>query len=366
MIILASVQKGTTMHALRWMIYGATGFTGRLVAEAAVAEGQRPVLAGRDARKLAPLAGALGLEYLAFDLDDVPTITRHLEAVDLVYHAAGPYVFTAMPMLQACLAAGRHYIDLTGEVDLLEEIFRHDTAARERGILLLPGAGFDVLATNCLAATVAARLPGATHLEMGISALNAVSAGTAISFIEQLPQGGAAVRDGRVVTQAIGAMSRQIPFHDVPRSAITAPWGDVYTAHVTTGIPNVTAYLALPAPVIAAARAGAALGGVVLRAAPLRRALSALLARSMDGPGPATRASARSAIWVQARRGDEQVQAWLETAEAYAFTALAAPRIVAHLASGTARGALTPAQALGADFVRTIPGTQYFDAPAIP
>ncbi|MEP6985562.1 MAG: saccharopine dehydrogenase NADP-binding domain-containing protein, partial [Chloroflexota bacterium] len=97
-----------------WMIYGATGYTGKLVAEEAVRRGHKPLLAGRSAAKLRPLAESLGLEYAVVSLDDADALAKAVGSVELVYNAAGPFIFTSDRILRACLQTGVHYLDITG------------------------------------------------------------------------------------------------------------------------------------------------------------------------------------------------------------------------------------------------------------
>ncbi|MCB9454253.1 MAG: saccharopine dehydrogenase NADP-binding domain-containing protein, partial [Anaerolineaceae bacterium] len=150
----------------QWMLYGATGYSGRLLAEEAIRRGHQPLLAGRSEEKLQPLAESLGLEYRAVPLDDAEALTRAVSRVALVLHAAGPFMQTSPPMLAACLSAGTHYLDITGEIPVLRNIFTFDEAARERGIALISGVGFDVIPTDCLSRYVADQVSGATTLEL--------------------------------------------------------------------------------------------------------------------------------------------------------------------------------------------------------
>lgn len=148
---------------MTWMVYGANGYTGRLIAELAVERGERPVLAGRSREKVEPVAAALGLEHRAFDLSDA---SAHLEDVDAVVHCAGPFAHTSAAMVDACLKTRTHYLDITGEIDVFESVSLRDDDAREAGIVLLPGAGFDVVPTDCVAAILKNALPTATHLDL--------------------------------------------------------------------------------------------------------------------------------------------------------------------------------------------------------
>lgn len=148
---------------MTWMVYGANGYTGRLIAELAVQRGERPILAGRSHEKVEPIAAALGLEHRAFDLSQA---RAHLEDVDAVVHCAGPFAHTSTAMVDACLRTRTHYLDITGEIDVFESIGLRDIDARKAGIVLLPGAGFDVVPTDCLAAILKNALPSATHLDL--------------------------------------------------------------------------------------------------------------------------------------------------------------------------------------------------------
>ncbi|KAB2863717.1 MAG: NAD(P)H-binding protein, partial [Anaerolineae bacterium] len=134
----------------RWILYGAYGYTGELVAEEALKRGHTPILAGRSAEKLIPLAERLGLEYRVFSLDDTPALKNALADVDLVFHAAGPFIYTASPMLDACIETGTHYVDITGEILVFRKTFKRDEAARQKNIALISGVGFDIIPTDCL------------------------------------------------------------------------------------------------------------------------------------------------------------------------------------------------------------------------
>src|SRR6266550_6648973 len=149
---------------MAWMIYGANGYTGQLIAELANNHGEKPILAGRNAAKVRALAEKLGLPWRAFALD-----RPDLRDIELVLHCAGPFSATSRPMVDACLLARAHYLDITGEIDVFESVLGRDEEARQRGIVLLPGAGFDVVPSDCLAALLKQRLPSATKLELAFA-----------------------------------------------------------------------------------------------------------------------------------------------------------------------------------------------------
>ncbi len=346
-----------------WMIYGAYGFTGRLVAAEAVRRGHRPLLAGRSEEKLAPLAEELGLDWLAVSLDDVSALAQALTQVELVFHAAGPFVHSSEPMLRACLAAGTNYVDITGELPVFENTFAHDPAAIQRGIALISGAGFDVIPTDCLAEYVVNQLPNAVELEIAVAAISRASAGTAKTMLEIFPQGGWMRRDGRLVSCRWGQGARQLRFTHREHTVLPVPWGDLATAFQTTGVPNITTYMAFPKSSVRLMRWLSPLGRRVLGIKPLRRLFQKWAEKRMHGPDEELLHAGRAFAWARAvdAKGVE-AQAWLETPEAYQFTAIAGVRCVEKVLQERPTGALTPALALGADFVLEIEGVRRFDA----
>jgi short subunit dehydrogenase-like uncharacterized protein len=346
----------------RWLLYGASGYTGQLIAEEAVRRGHRPVLAGRSREKLLPLAERLGLELAVVGLEDVRTLVSTLEGLPLVLHAAGPFIRTSEPMVQACLAAGAHYLDITGEIPVFENTFHHDAEARARGITLMSGVGFDVVPTDCLARYVAEQVPGAHELDLAIALSSQASAGTAKSALEHLPSGGRVRRGGALLPWSMGQGVRRVRFSDSERTVVPIPWGDLVTAWHTTGIPNITTYMALPRAAARAMRLTYPLLQRVLSVGAIRRGAERLIESRVHGPGETVRKESRSHVWAEARAGDgRRAQAWLELPEGYAFTAVASVRAVEEVLARKPQGALTPAMAFGADFVLSMDGCRRLD-----
>src|SRR6056297_377347 len=227
------------------LIYGAYGYTGRLIAREAVAQGGSPVVAGRDGRAVARQADALGVEGRVIDLEsDDPA--SHLERFDAVVNCAGPFVDTAEPLVTACLETGTDYLDITGEFPVFESLRQRDDAARETGVTLLPGVGFDVVPSDCLAAFLADQLPDGDMLRLGIKSDGGLSRGTARTLVEHLGSGGVVRRNGRLIQVPAAFRTRAIDFGDGPEHAVTIPWGDVVTAAHSTGIESVEVYAAAP------------------------------------------------------------------------------------------------------------------------
>lgn len=347
-----------------WMIYGANGYTGRLVAVEALRRGHRPTLAGRSAEELAELGSNLGLPWRTFPLDDERALRRGIEDQELVFHAAGPYVHTAAPMLAACLDVGAHYVDITGEIPVYQEQFARDEEARRRGIAILPGAGFDVVPSDCLAKYVAERLPGATRLELAIAGARTTSPGTARSIVESLQRGGLVRKGGELVPWRLGEGARSVRFVDGSvRTVLPIPWGDLETAWRSTGIPDIVTLMEQPPGADGLIRLLAPVAVPALRSEGLRRMVVRILGAAAEGPSVEERRTARTHFRARATAPDgRQAEAWLEAPEAYEFTARSAVRIVERILAERPVGTLTPSLAFGADFVLQIPGVERFDA----
>lgn len=350
--------------ANEWMLYGATGYTGTLLAEEAVQRGHKPLLAGRSAEKLAPLAERLGLPYRAFELSDTHALEQALEGVGLVFHAAGPFAMTAAPMRSACLKTGTHYLDITGELNVFEATFQTDPVAHRRGIVMMSGAGIDVIPSDCLAKYVADQLPDARYLQIGIymGGGGQASAGTAKSALEILRSGGLVRRNGKLVPWRLGTGARSIRFPSKERQAIPFPWGDLATGYHSTSIPNITTFLVLHPQAIRNLRYTAHLARIGLSVKPIRRAAQKVVDWRRRGQEASLGAGGKTRFWAQvSNSGGDKVEAWLETLEGYRFTALAGIRTVERVFETSPVGALAPSQVLGADFVLGIDGTTRYD-----
>lgn len=345
------------------LIYGAYGYTGELVLEQALATGLRPVLAGRNAAAVEALAARHGLEARVFGLEDPAALDRGLAGIGAVAHCAGPFSRTALPMAEACLRNRVHYLDITGEIAVFEALHGLDARARAAGVTLLPGSGFDVVPSDCLAAHLARRLPGATSLALGFQSTGRVSRGTATTMVENLHRGGWVRRGGRLTPVPAGWRARTIDFGAGPVHAMTIPWGDVATAWHSTGIPDVEVYLAVPP----SARAAARLSNLVRPLLATRVVQSLLLRRVRAGaPGPSAGRRARSAclLWGEARAPRGRVVARLRVPDGYTHTAHAAVAVLERLlAGGVAAGFQTPSRAFGPDFVLQLPGVSRTDDP---
>ncbi|MCU0623244.1 MAG: NAD(P)H-binding protein [Gemmatimonadaceae bacterium] len=351
----------------RWLLYGATGYTGTLIAREAVRRGLRPVLAGRDPGKVATLARELGLDHVVFDLLGPAYVAKAVAGYDAVLHCAGPFIDTYRPMLDGCLEAGTHYLDITGEIAVFEGCARRDDRAKAAGVVVLPGVGFDVVPSDCLAATLKGALPSATSLELAFGGGAGLSRGTARTMVGGMGQGGAVRRGGTIVRVPLAWRARTIAFRDKPRYTMTIPWGDVSTAFHSTAIPDITVYTAAPPRTVRLLRLARLvtplLGlGVVKRWA-LRR-----VDATITGPSAAQRDATRMQLWGRAADGAGRVvEATLVTPEGYALTAVTAVEsVVRLLAGGVAPGFRTPSTAFGAGFIREIDGCELTMGEVVP
>jgi short subunit dehydrogenase-like uncharacterized protein len=346
------------------LVYGANGYTGTLVAERA-AERELPlVVAGRRADEVAALGQRLNVEHRVFSLDAPADVDRAMAGVKVVLNCAGPFVRTAQPLVSACLRARAHYLDVTGEIAVFQALFGRDAEARAAGVMLLPGTGFDVVPSDCLAAHVHQRLPTATHLRLAFRASGRMSRGTAQTSIEGAGQGGCIRRDGVLTPVPAGHRTIEVDFGRGPRKAIAIPWGDVFTAYVTTGIPNIEVYIAVPARVRVGLRLTRLLGPL-LRTGWLQRRLQSRIQAGPAGPTADERRQGKSLLWGEARDpAGTVVVSRMEAPEGYELTRLTAVALAERVLAGELKaGFQTPARAFGADFVLGFPGVRREDLP---
>ena len=342
------------------MVYGALGFTGRLIIQQALARGLRPILAGRDGERLKALASPNQLEWRAASVEDAGALRRMLHGVKVLLNAAGPFRLTAEPLSRACLESRVHYLDIGGEYGSVELLAGLHRAALERGCMILPGVGFDVVASDCMAAWVAQRLPDARRLWIGITGLNAISRGSAETVLDQDGRGVAVRRDGVLGFVSPGSLVRQFDFGQGLRRATAVSWVDVASAYYTTGIPNITVFYEETALMRLGQRM-ARYGSLLNRAPALRLFQGAAVRMMPPGPNVAQRAAGQATVVVQAedvRGRREQVR--LHTPEVYSFTATTSAAIADWaLGAQVKPGFQTPARALGAEFVLSLPGVRF-------
>lgn len=349
-------DQNTQPEQKPWMIYGANGYTGELITREAVRRGQKPVLAGRSLEKVQVLASELGLEAIGFSLDNVEQATQRIQGYSLVLNCAGPFSATAEPMMKACLGARAHYLDITGEIAVFELAQSLNDEARSAGIVICPGVGFDVIPTDCVAASLKAALPDATHLALGFDSRSGFSPGTAKTSVEGLAQGGKVRRDGKIETVPLAYQVRRIDFGDGEKDAMTIPWGDVSTAYHTTGIPNIEVYIpGSPGMIKSAKRANYI--RPVLGFGFVQNLIKARIAKTVKGPDEEARAKMPTFVWGEATNAKGETRtARIRTANGYSLTITGSLAVIKHLMKNQpAGGAYTPSKLVGTDLVTHLP-----------
>jgi short subunit dehydrogenase-like uncharacterized protein len=341
-----------------WLLYGANGYTGELIAREAVARGMRPVLAGRSKQKIAKLAAELNCPSAVFDLDDHTALVSTLTQVAAVLHCAGPFSQTAVSMMQGCLATHVHYLDITGEIDVFELAANANGKAERSGIVLCPGVGFDVVPTDCVAARLKEVMPDATHLALGFDSRAGLSRGTAKTAIESAGKGSCVRVDGRLMTEKLAARTRRIDFGAGEKLAVSIPWGDVSTAYYTTGIPNIEVYTAASQKSVDSMRR-ANLLRPLLRQRWIRELAKFNAQRRITPPNKTERENNPTHVWGEARNAAGELKtARLRTANGYSLTVHASLGILNEVLGRACNpGFTTPSLLVGADFVSSLPGS---------
>ena len=353
-----------------FLIYGSYGYTGTLIAELSIKQGLKPVLGGRNKELLINQANALNLEYRIFDLDDVDKAKTHLEEFIAVIHCAGPFLQTYKNMVYACLAAKTHYIDITGEVMVIEQLTAFDKQAKSAGIMLLPGAGFDVVPSDCLAQHLKSLLPDAVELTLAIGSLQkeagsgaGVSRGTARTMMQGISEG-TLIRDkGLLKKVPLNWKTHTFDFGASKQLlCTTVSWGDLASAWWSTRIPHIETYMALPKKMI---RFNTFINPIkwVFKWSPIKRYIENQIKKLPEGPSLTARNNSVAKLYGEVRNSaGEKRAALMTTPNGYALTAESCLSIMAKILSGNApTGFQTPSTAYTKDLILEIPGVTRID-----
>jgi short subunit dehydrogenase-like uncharacterized protein len=345
----------------RVLLYGANGYTGRLTAELAAAKRLDVILAGRNKVALTNLGERLGLPTRVVALDDCEQLSKALKDIACVLHMAGPFVATSAPMLNACLATQTNYVDITGEIEVFEAMWSRKEEIQWAGITAVPGAGFDVVPTDCLAGYVVGKLERPASLIIALRGLESASQGTLRTAIRQVSKPVLCRRAGAIVALD-DSSARWIDFGFRDEPCVPLSWGDVATAFYSTGVENITIYFRRTKLLQSIDILGK-LFGPLLRSRTGQRLLAALIRPLPKGPSQAERNGTRATIWAEAMDCSGRAsKATLTTPDPYDFTAISALEISSRISSlPTALGLVTPFKAFGADFVLSLPGCSRTD-----
>jgi short subunit dehydrogenase-like uncharacterized protein len=338
-----------------FLIYGANGYTGELITRFAAEKGLKPILAGRNAEKVEALAKQYGFEFRVFDLNDSAGLYAALQEVEFVLHCAGPFSLTSGMMVEACIRSKRHYLDITGEISVFEAMAARDELAKEAGVMIMPGVGFDVVPSDCLARHLKNRLPSANNLTLAFYGLGRISHGTQATMTMNVGRGGAIRQNGEIVSVPAAWKTREIDFGEVKKQGVTIPWGDVSTAFYSTGIPNIEVYTIVPEQQLKLLKLSRYLGWI-LATKPIQNILQKQI--PAGGPSDEERAKGKSYLWGEATDdAGNRVEARQIGPEGYTLTALTALAIAEKILAGNfCAGFQTPAKCYGADLILEIEG----------
>lgn len=344
------------------MIYGANGYTAELILRLAKAEGIQPLVAGRTENKIRPIAEAQGLECRVFALDNSSDVDRGLEGVGVVLHCAGPFSRTADAMAEGCIRNGCHYLDITGEIAVFEMMAGKDETAKGANVMLMPGTGFDVVPSDCLAAHLKRRMPEAKSLTMAFQGVGQPSRGTATTMMEGIGNGGMIRKDGTLTEVPSAWKIEDIDCGNGLVECMTIPWGDVSTAYHSTGIPNIMVYMAAPKQLQKMAKFSRWFGWLLM-SGPVQKLLKKQVQSQPPGPTDEERAAGSSYLWGKVEDGEGNVmESRLKTCEGYTLTALTAWDIAKRASEDQVpAGFQTPSNAFGPDFILEFEGAERVD-----
>lgn len=344
----------------QWLLYGAYGYTGELIARQAVKKGLKLVLSGRDEAKTKQLANELGLSYVVFSVSDLANNTDLLKSYDLVLNCAGPFSQTAEVFLDACIEARCHYFDITGEIAVFEAAAERHQQAALAEVILCPGVGFDVIPTDCMAAMLKQAMPDATHLSLGFDSRSGFSPGTAKTSVEALPEGGRIREDGLIKQVPLAYKTRRIDFGGGQKLAMTIPWGDVATAYYSTEIPNIEVYIP-GSPKLVKRMKRMNWIRPVLGWSWVQNLIKKRIEKTVKGPDEQAREKLTTYVWGEVTNpAGERIQKRLLVANGYQLTVDGSLHVVNVVLSQSdlSPGYQTPSSLLGADLIRQLPGTQ--------
>ncbi len=346
-----------------FLLYGSYGYSGSLIAELAVSRNMQPILAGRNLARLKSQSERLGVEYRHISLDEPESLEAALEDVPLVLNCAGPFSQTFQSVSEACFGRRKHYLDITYEISVFEALAARNTEAKQAGIMILPGVGFDVVPSDCLASHLKQRLPGATQLALAIDLSGGGSSrGTQLSIFEGISKHSVVRRNGKLVSVPLLRKSRQIDFGSGINTAWSFPWGDISTAYFSTGIPNIEVYVILPDTDLKLVRQMRPFIGLA-KYPIIQQWVKQRVMKLPPGPSADERNRSHLSLWGEVRddAGHLTVSSMV-TPNGYSLTAETALRVVKRVLAGDFKpGFQTPSTAYGADFILEFEGVMRRD-----
>jgi short subunit dehydrogenase-like uncharacterized protein len=341
----------------QFLLYGANGYTGQLIAKLAGQYNLQPILSGRTEEAIKSLATELNLPYLVIDLNDSEKLEAALQRVKVVLHCAGPFSQTAKQMITACLETGVHYLDINGDVSVFEFLKTFDTQAKQKNIMVMPGVGFDVVPTDCIALQLKNKLPNATHLKLAFASVNGgLSHGTAITMASKIGEGGCVRENGIIKRTPLGHKGMWVNFGEQKLFVMSIPWGDISTAYFTTGVPHIETYTGIKPKIFNLLKFQWAFNWL-LRTSFIRNIIKRKIKAKPAGPSDEQRLNSKSLVWGEATNlAGEKVTASLSCLDGYSLTAHSSLLIVQKIVADNYKcGYQTPALVYGESLIFELP-----------
>lgn len=345
------------------ILYGSYGYTGKIIAQECKAKNLAVILAGRNRESLQKQSEETGYPFEVVEISNSGALKNLLKKGSVVIHCGGPFQYTAKIMADACLETKTHYTDITGEHQVFELLAGYDQKGKAAGITIMPGTGFDVVPSDCLALHLKNRLPSATHLQLAFTmSKGGLSRGTSKTMTEGLGNGSLIRKDGKLTHINLGEKVLEVDFGSFKTPTLNIPWGDISTAWRSTGIPNIEVYTGATASMIRNAKMSKYLNWF-LRMRWVKNYMLKKIDQKPAGPSEEKRNAGRSFLWgkVWDSNGKECVSQ-LETVSGYTLTAKTAVLIAEKILAGNFKaGYQTPAMAYGADLIMEIETTKRVD-----
>lgn len=335
------------------MIYGAYGYTGELMTKEALKKGIKPILAGRSSSKLKPLTTELNLEFRAFDISEAE---KFLQGINVLLNCAGPFSATAEPLVKSCIKSKVHYLDITGEIEVFQKCYELNNEAQKQNVIVMPGVGFDIVPTDCLAAMLKEKLPQANSIELAFSFGTKPSIGTAKTAIESAGKGGVIRENNQLKVVRNAYRIRKIPFQNGTKWATSIPWGDVFTSGISTNVLNGLVYTELPKFIIYILRITNPIKGLFNTKIGQRFLNFVIKTALRKTPTEEERSKQRTQFWGEAITSNGQkIAMTISAPNVYLLTAEAGIKIAEHCLQHNEKGGYyTPSMLLGSDFIKTI------------
>ncbi|MDF3283825.1 saccharopine dehydrogenase NADP-binding domain-containing protein [Gordonia sp. N1V] len=340
------------------VLFGATGYTGRLTAAALRARGVEPLLAARNRSALASVATDIGgADTAVADVTDPASVRALLESGDVLISTVGPFLRYGRPALDAALDAGAHYLDSTGEGPFIRAVFDRDAEAREKNIGLLSAFGFDYVPGNLAAGLVLADTPAATGVRICYGIVDpGTSGGTRASMAGMMFEPGFSLRDGRLRPARLGERVHTFTVNGASRTAASIPASEhLALPHSYPELRDIDVYLSSPPAAARALQIGTRVTSIAAQIAPLKALGDAVLSRAVKGStgGPTAEQRASTSSWIVAEALDANgavlASTTLTGVDPYTFTASILAWGAAQALSGALRavGALGPVDGFG-------------------